>query len=90
MYHNRSQALGNCISLLTLGKKLYLKTNNPLWSLFKEIGVAVYDANSIKSLSFQQFIKPLTGTEIESNKVKLSAAFSEKKRLRDLSKILKN
>jgi hypothetical protein len=90
MYHNRSQALGNCISLLTLGKKLYLKTNNPLWSLFKEIGVVVYDVNSIKSQSFQQFIEPLTKTEIESNTERLAATFSEKKRLSDLSKILRN
>ena len=90
MYHNRSQALGNCISLLTLGKKLYLKTNNPLWSLFKNIGVVVYDVNSIKSLTFQQFIEPLTKEEIESNILRLSATFSEKKRLSDLSEILRN
>ena len=34
MFHNRSQAFGNCIALLTLGKKLFIKSNNPMWHFF--------------------------------------------------------
>jgi hypothetical protein len=89
MFHNRSQAFGNCITLLTLGKKLYLKNNNPFWPLFHKIGIIVFDANTIKNLTFEEFSKPLSEEQIQSNIEKIANLFSDKKRLEYLSNVLK-
>ena len=88
MFHNRSQAFGNCIALITLGKKLYIKNNNPLWNFFQKTNIIVFDANKIKDLSFEEFLKPLTEEQIQSNISKISNFYSEKKRLEHLSCIL--
>ena len=88
MYHNRSQAFGNMITLLSLGKKLFLKRNNPFWELFQKTGIKVFDANAIKNLSFSEFSKLLSREEIQSNVEKVSNLFSEKKRLEYLKQIL--
>lgn len=88
MYHNRSQAFGNMITLLSLGKKLYLKKNNPLWQLFQNTGIKVFDANTIKNLSYKEFSTPLTNIEIDNNIKKMSALFSDKKRLEYFSSLL--
>ena len=88
MFHNRSQAFGNCISLLTLGKKLYLKSNNPLWQVFQEVGIIVFEANKIKDLTFEEFIKPLTEDQIQSNIEKISNLYSKKMQLKYLSELL--
>jgi dTDP-N-acetylfucosamine:lipid II N-acetylfucosaminyltransferase len=88
MFHNRSQAFGNCISLLTLGKKLYLKSNNPLYQVFQMGGIIVFDANKIKDLTFEEFIKPLKEDQIQSNIEKISNFYSEKTRLKNLRILL--
>lgn len=88
MYHNRQQAFGNCVPLLILGKKLYLKKENPLYSFFKSIGVVVFNANKIKDLDFDSFKKELTPEEKNNNKTILTNLFSEEERLKYLSKIL--
>ncbi|MCW8896649.1 MAG: TDP-N-acetylfucosamine:lipid II N-acetylfucosaminyltransferase [Flavobacteriales bacterium] len=90
MFHNRSQALGNCITLLTLGKKLYLKNKNPLYQFFKTIGVDIFDIKTIKNLTFEEFSKPLSEEQTQSNIEKISNLFSEEKRLEYLSNILNN
>ena len=88
MFHNRSQAFGNCIALLTLGKKLFLKNSNPLFQMFQKVGIIVFDANTIKDITFEEFSKPLTEGQIQSNIEKIANLFSEKKRLEYLSKVL--
>lgn len=88
MFQNRSQAFGNMITLLSLGKKLYLKKNNPIWQLFKKTGIKVFDANKIKDESFKEFSMPLTPSEVNGNIEKIAELFSDKKRLEDLKKIL--
>jgi len=88
MNHNRSQALGNCITILAMGKKLYLKENNPLWSMFKQIGVKIFSADTIKNISFDEFKQALKPEQAQSNIEKLSTSFSEKKRLEYLSNLL--
>ena len=44
--HNRQQAMGNIVTLLGLGKKVYLKTNVTTWSLFFNQGIKVFDINT--------------------------------------------
>ena len=45
--HKRQQAMGNTISLLGLGKKVYLRSDITSWELFKDIGVKVFDVNDL-------------------------------------------
>jgi hypothetical protein len=65
-FHNRSQAMGNIIQILGLGKKLFLvRNNNPLYQLFRNLGVKVYDfetefnliANEKELISNSEIIK---------------------------------
>ena len=88
MYHNRSQAFGNIITLLSLGKKVYLKKSNPLWEVFKKTGIKVFDAHSISDISFNEFSILLTSSEVQSNVERLSNLFSDKKRLEYLAQVL--
>lgn len=88
MFHNRQQAFGNCIPLLMLGKKLFLKKENSLFVFFQSIGVTVFDANEIGTMSFEELCKPLMENEINQNKKILQGLFSEEKRLNYLREIL--
>jgi len=65
-FHNRSQAMGNTIQILGLGKKLFLdRINNPLYQFFRNLGVKVYDfetefnlnANEKELISNSEIIK---------------------------------
>jgi dTDP-N-acetylfucosamine:lipid II N-acetylfucosaminyltransferase len=39
--HRRQQAMGNSISLLGMGKKLFIRRQTPQWELFTSMGVDV-------------------------------------------------
>jgi dTDP-N-acetylfucosamine:lipid II N-acetylfucosaminyltransferase len=41
--HKRQQAMGNTITLLGLGKKVYIRADVTQWDFFKDQGVVVYD-----------------------------------------------
>jgi hypothetical protein len=43
--HDRQQAMGNIITLLGLGKKVYLKSSITTWQLLIEQGMQVFDIN---------------------------------------------
>lgn len=43
--HNRQQAMGNTIGLLSLGKKVVMKSNVTPFEFFKDIGVKIYQLN---------------------------------------------
>lgn len=88
MGHIRSQALGNCITLLTLGKKIFFNKRNPLYNMFQSMGVVVFTIESIQKMSFSQFITPLSKNEIEENRRQLELVFSDAVRLRDLELML--
>lgn len=45
--HNRQQGMGNIITLLGLGKKVYMRNDITPWQLFNEIGVKVYDVKNL-------------------------------------------
>lgn len=88
MYHNRQQAFGNCVPLLILGKKLFLKKENPLYLFFESIGVKIFDANEILNMDFETFKHELTEEEKINNKTILINLFSEEMRLKYLTQIL--
>lgn len=46
--HKRQQAMGNTITLLGLGKKIYIRNDVSQWELFNEKGIKVFDNNTIE------------------------------------------
>ena len=46
--HKRQQAMGNTITLLGLGKKVYMRSDITPWQLFKDINVKVFDVQNIE------------------------------------------
>ena len=46
--HKRQQAMGNTISLLGLGKKVYMRSDVSQWGLFDKINVKIYDISNIE------------------------------------------
>lgn len=50
--HKRQQAMGNTITLLGLGKTVYIRSDTTQWSLFKEKSILVHDVLDFKGLEF--------------------------------------
>lgn len=46
--HKRQQAMGNIITLLGLGKKVFMRRNITTWELFNSIDVKIFDFNSLE------------------------------------------
>ncbi|GAD02752.1 TDP-N-acetylfucosamine:lipid II N-acetylfucosaminyltransferase [Agarivorans albus] len=78
--HKRQQAMGNTISLLGLGKKVYLRSDVTSWELFKDIGVKVFDVNELS-------ISTINSCDQQANIEMIKSNFSKEKyhqQLRDL------
>lgn len=48
--HKRQQAMGNTITLLGLGKLVYIRSDTSQWKLFKEAGIAIFDIGKLDTL----------------------------------------
>lgn len=62
----RQQAVGNTISLLWFGSKVFLSTNNPFYHYLKRIGVEVFCYES--DLNDQSSLKLLSNETIQNNR----------------------
>lgn len=51
--HKRQQGMGNIITLLGLGKKVYMRSDITPWAFFKEKDIKVYDVADINLLELQ-------------------------------------
>lgn len=51
--HDRQQAMGNTITLLGLGKTVYMRSDTTQWFLFKEKNIAVKDIKNFSCLDFE-------------------------------------
>ena len=89
MFHNRSQAWGNIVIALTLGKPVFIKRKNPLWDFIHELGVVCYDAEKIGEYNLLQILK-LENSKRQENLSKLRLHLSKEKRLKDLKNLLRN
>ena len=70
--HKRQQAMGNTITLLGLGKKVYMRSDITPWQLFKDIDVNVFDVENIEIDLINQQIQ-------KENQEKIKEYFSEEK-----------
>lgn len=62
----RQQAVGNTISLLWFGSKVFLSTNNPFYHYLKRIGVEVFSYES--DLNDQSSLELLSNETIQNNR----------------------
>lgn len=56
MNHDRQQAVGNILSLLYLGKKVYMRNGTASSDFFRRYGLMIHDAQEIGSQSFEEFL----------------------------------
>jgi len=59
MNHRRQQGLGNILSLLYLGRKVFLRSETSSFSFFKRHNCLVYDTKTIDRMTYSQFTEPL-------------------------------
>jgi len=67
--HERQQGMGNAISLLGLGKKVYMHSDITPWQLFTSLGICIFDVNKIEITSEKK-------QNLSNNKKIISAYFS--------------
>jgi len=78
--HNRQQALGNTITLLGLGKKVYMRNDVTPWKMFQEKNIKVFDVSTLDLTLIDNETKV-------HNRKKVKEIFSEEnliKRLKEL------
>ncbi|MCC2634224.1 MAG: wecF [Ramlibacter sp.] len=75
--NTRQQAMGNIITLLGMGKTLYLRRSTTTWPLLEQIGVKVFDAEQFS-------LRQLTPAERERNIALVRQHFSRERLLAQL------
>jgi dTDP-N-acetylfucosamine:lipid II N-acetylfucosaminyltransferase len=81
--HRRQQGMGNMITLLGLGKKVYLRTDVTPWQTFESMGLKVYDNADID-------LHPLDGPLMKRNQEIVERNFSEQILINQLRKIFED
>lgn len=66
MNHIRQQALGNIITMMYLGAKIYLDSRNPIYTFLSENGAFIYDINDFVPGN-SNALKTLTVIEVSIN-----------------------
>ncbi len=80
--HNRQQAMGNTITLLGLGKKVYMRSDVTPWPLFKGLGVSIFDVEQLD-------VSSLGKDKARRNKEIIAGYFSERKLIEQYSEIFR-
>ncbi|GMN90255.1 TDP-N-acetylfucosamine:lipid II N-acetylfucosaminyltransferase [Francisella sciaenopsi] len=81
--NNRQQAMGNIITLLGLGKKIYITNNTTQWQLFNDLGIKIFDVNEININVINNKIK-------KENQIRVKAYFSKKNYIKQLRNLFKD
>lgn len=78
--HKRQQAMGNTITLLGLGKKVYMRSDITPWQLFDSLDVKVYDVANVEIDLMDENIK-------KENQEKIKEYFSKENLNKQLGNI---
>ncbi len=81
--HKRQQAMGNIITLLGLGKKVYIRNDITPWELFKDINVKVFNIQDFKIDLIDEQIK-------KANQQKIREYFSKENYLNQLKNLFES
>lgn len=76
--HNRQQAMGNTITLLGLGKIVYMRSNTTQWQLFNDKNISIFDIN---------YLKALENHHVSNNIYKVKNIFSKEKLIMQYTKL---
>jgi len=87
MNHDRQQGLGNIITLLYMGKKVYIRPDTTSYSYFKEKKISVFEITEINNCSFSDFIFCNQDERI-NNKEIIRDEFSEQNYINKWNKLL--
>lgn len=80
--HKRQQAMGNAITLLGMGKKVYFRDDATPWKMFERLGAKIYSVAEIDLL-------PIDVEQRSHNQALIKTQFSEQKLLTQLKMIFK-
>ena len=78
--HNRQQAMGNTITLLGLGKKVYLNPKTVQWEFFKHYSIQIFSLDNMT-------LKNLENQNKQFNIDCIKQLFSKDKLIEDLNKV---
>ncbi len=81
--HKQQEAMGNIISLLGLGKKVYIRNDITPFKFFNDMGVKVFDVENIELELLEQEIKKM-------NQQKIREYFSKENYLNQLKNIFES
>lgn len=93
MNHYRPQALGNIITTLWLGAKVYLSERNLIYSYLKRLGVHIYSVEADLKPSNKLALEPLHPDKVAANRAVLLAEYGKEtvlNRVRELVNTLNN
>ncbi|MDM1706956.1 TDP-N-acetylfucosamine:lipid II N-acetylfucosaminyltransferase [Thiopseudomonas alkaliphila] len=76
--HKRQQAMGNTITLLGLGKTVYIRNDVSQWQFFKNKNIVVGDVQKLSNLD---------ALNIENNQAKVKEYFSKEKLIEQLERL---
>lgn len=80
--HKRQQAMGNTITLLGLGKKVYMRSDITPWELFDSLDAKVYDVSNIEIDLIDEQVQ-------KENQQKIKEYFSKEKLKLQMEKLFK-
>jgi hypothetical protein len=78
--HKHQQAMGNTITLLGLGKKVYMRSDVTQWEFFKEHGMVIFDIENFK-------LTPMPKESAQTNILYTKDYFSEENYQQQLSEV---
>lgn len=81
--HERQQGMGNMISLLGFGKKVYMRSDVTPWTMFDKLGVIVFDVRKIDLI-------PINDDVCKNNKARIKSHFSESELVKQLHNIFRD
>lgn len=87
MNHSRQQGLGNVLSLLYLGKKVYLRKDTTPFSYFESIGVRIFDTLEIEKEDPQSLFE-FPDEDRKRNREIIKKEFSEENYIRLWTNVL--
>lgn len=82
--HDRQQGVGNIISLLSMGKTIYMKKNISSYVMLDELGVKILDVRNMQKL------EKLNEEILEKNKKIVKERFSKERLIEDWKNIFKD
>jgi len=88
MNHNRSQAFGNIMGLLSTGAKVFISNKSSLYHYLKSLGLSVFSVQDNLVPGGAQSLEPLPADEIKKNKALLQQYFGTVPHRQKMKKLL--